>query len=101
MKTLLIKQKLTGRTKEEKLQKVDGDYFRKYVLHYGIILVDNSRSDETGHYRGTESYINGMVAEIEMFNGKVKAWGLTVDDNDIRRINMRLERENSDLRLIK
>ena len=101
MKTLLIKPKLTGRTKEEKIQKIDGEPFRKHILNYGIILVDNSRSDETGHYRGTEVYINGMVAEIEMFNGEVIAWGLTVGDNDIRRINTRLERSNSDLRLIK
>lgn len=101
MKNLRIKSKLTGRTREEHIQKNDGESFRKHILNYGIILTDGSRYDEKGCHRDTEVYINGMIASIEILNGEVNAWGVSTCERDINRINMRLERSNSEFRLIK
>lgn len=102
IKYLKMKHGLTGRTKEEQIQKQSGEEFRTHIMRYGTILTDDSREDETGCYRDIVCHINGMLADVSMKNGHVTSWGVSSYDYfKTENTNDRLIEMKSQYRLIK
>ena len=80
METRELRNKLTGRTKEEMLLKRNIEDFNKYVRRYGEYVEDWEWETEQGCYRESIIYINGMYANIMMLNGSIIEAGISIKD---------------------
>ena len=84
MKKLKLREKMTGRTKIEKMLNNDIESFTTEVNRYGTILSDSKWHTIEGlPCRSKLFFYNGFIAEVRMKKGQIQEVGLTIKDDGL------------------